>query len=125
METFHTIAATTALVVLLLAVLRHRQHPIPGLLRVGAFIAPVGEIFAIAQVVLGPKALNALLVGDYPLNDSGSALSIDNTEVSQTYFVVMQLFHLISVVGMLLIAIGMLMLVRRIIQNHHPIPQQP
>lgn len=123
MEAFHTIAASAALVLLLLAVLRHRQHPIPAPLRVGTFIAPVGELFDIAQMALGPEAIDALLVGDTSANGRSSWLTINDTEVSQIYFVVMQLFNLIAVIGMLLIAIGLLMLVRNVIGSAQARPE--
>lgn len=124
MESFHTFATTTALVLLLLAVLRYRQHPIPLPLRIGVFIAPVGMLFSLADQLLGTEAINALLVNEYPLNDPSSTIQINNTEVSYVYFAVMQLFHLITISGMFLIAVGMLVLVRRLIRQLHPLPGQ-
>lgn len=122
MEIAHTIVTSIALLLLLLAVLRHRQIPLPLVLRIGAIVAPLGEIFAIADALLGTEAINALLIGEYSLNDSSSTIQINDTEVSQVYFVVMQLFHLITISGMFLIAVGMLVLVRRLIRQQHPQP---
>ncbi|MCH7225503.1 hypothetical protein [Haloferula sp. A504] len=124
MEIFHTLVTSIALLLLLLAVLRHRQAPLPLALRIGTILAPCGEIFAIAEALLGPEAINALLAGEYSLNETGSTIQINNTEVSHTYFAVMQIFHLITTGGMFLIAVGMLILVRRFIRQMHPLPGQ-
>ena len=122
MEIVHTLVTSTALLLLLLAVLRHRQKPLPLPLRIGAIVAPLGEIFAIAEAFLGPEAINALLIGEYSLNDPSSTIQINDTEVSHVYFAVMQLFHLISISGMFLIAVGMLVFVRRLIRQQQPLP---
>ncbi len=125
MEAFHTIATAIALVVLLMAVLRHRQHPIPGPLLVGALLAPVGMLFSLAELAIGTERIDALLAGDQEKPDPFSSTYINDTPVSETYFLVMQAFNLVGGLGLLLVAVGFLLLLKRIIRDHASFPAQP
>lgn len=125
MERFHTIISVTTFVILLLAVLRYRQHPVPVMLRLGVIIGPLGMLFSLAELCIGAERLNALLSGHLSTETYESWITVGGTEVSENYFITMQAFHLLGGIGGLLISIGLLSLVRRLIRDHHPAPPLP
>lgn len=125
MYPFHTAITTIAFVLLLLAVLRYRQHQRPLPLVIGAVVACVGQIFPLASVIVGIERVSAVLQGRFFPNDGPTSIRIDSHDISEDYMLVLQLSHAVGQVGMLLIAIGFLVLVNRMIRKHHEILPQP
>ncbi len=112
----HTVAMSVALVLLLLAALRFRQYRRPAPLLVGLILMAAGQVFGLATVVVGIERINDLLEGTVFENDDSMTFQISSTGVSQDYMLVQQSSHLLGQIGMVVFAIGFMMLVGRIIR---------
>lgn len=112
----HTVAISVALVLLLLAALRFRQYRRPAPLLVGLILMTAGQVFGLATVIVGVERINDLLEGTVFENDDSMTFHISSTGVSQDYMLVQQSSHLLGQIGMIVFAIGFMMLVGRIIR---------
>lgn len=112
----HTVAMSVALVLLLLAALRFRQYRRPAPLLVGLILMAAGQVFGLATVVVGVERINDLLEGTVFENDDSTTFRITDIRVSQDYMLVQQSSHLLGQIGMIVFAIGFMMLVGRIIR---------
>jgi hypothetical protein len=125
MDAFLNLVTTVALLALLLAVLRHRQHPLPRPLVIGIVLACGCQVFPLATVFVGIERINALVEGRLVGESDFSSFAMSGVEVSEDYIVIHQLLDLLGQTGLLLVALGFLLLVRRIVRQKIQATFQP
>ena len=122
-ESIHAFLASLGLVLLLLAILRHRRHRLPRLLPAGVVICCVAQLYPLATAFIGIERMNALVAGRLFEMDDLSHFVSDGIDVSEDFIFFSQASHTVGELGALLIACGFLGLVGRLIRQQpviHP-----
>lgn len=114
----YELVVTATLLVLLVAILRHRESRLPRLMIVGVFIACGARIFPLAEAFFGSETLDQMLTGGVPEEGSTPAIFIGNVQLSASFVMLSRIFTFLCNIGVLLIALGFLRHVRDLIREH-------
>lgn len=117
MERFEAIAGSVAGVVLLLEVLRYRQHRLPRAVTAGALLFLVARMFQLAVSLVGIERIEQLVEGRLFAPDDSTWIVINGMEVSPEFILFQSLFNILGQCALLMLALGLLRFLRDLIRQ--------
>ncbi len=117
MEKFEVICGGIASVILLLAVLRYRQHPLPATVRIGAFVLCAGQLFSLAATWVGLERINQLVEGRLFPDDEFNWYLVNGVEVSHEFIFFRSLFNILSQLALAILALGLLRFIHGLVRR--------
>lgn len=117
MYELEAILGTFTCVILLLAVLRYRQHPLPATVPIGAFLLCAGQLFSLAVACLGFERTNQLVEGRLFVEDDFNWHLAGGEQVSPEFILFQSLFTVLAQLALLMLTIGLLHFLHRLVRR--------